>query len=348
MSTRVSYISGIPANEFPDRGKEVRPVAYIPYLSLTQGEMKLALMQRQAATLAKFYPELPEYRAAEKMLANALAAGVHNGIKWIGRVDDSLNAVARQIMIAENETAPASSALFARAAINSGIGDVIPVSARMQACLQAAGGNVQRIMKCYSAFEIEKILNSGLENAAHHTLYFKFRDNYTYPNRVEIKRLDHQKGIGGLAVVGDLPTSLMETWVNTAILQKNTTGGVGAVYADRAGFLLSPNPDQDWTRYQAGQPYVPPKPKLGIDPVTVTALATLVAAALGGAVSLLEQMRKNKAYAMAEARGYGTPAFSAGQSDWLAGDQTAPGQNNNTLLLLGAAAVAAVLMSEEN
>ncbi|MEZ4925568.1 MAG: hypothetical protein R3A50_04780 [Saprospiraceae bacterium] len=331
--TEIRTIHGIPGSGLLGRGRQAKTqAAYIPYLSMTAGEMRLAILQEQSKILAAAYPDQPEFKQAETMLSNALHAGVSTGFHISGSIQNGyLKAIAREVQKAVRQQKPASKiGIIGRSSLAKGIhiGEVIPVTDRLQKCLKDAGANPAKVMNCYSAAKIEEILNNGIEKSGHHVLYKNLKTSDNLPTDVRTKRLFHLSGIEGLAVAGDLDKSLMNDWVELAILRANTAGGVGAIGSREASLILG-------KRVGIGEPIS----------VTVLAIATLIGAALGGAASLLKELRSKKAYAMSEARGFGTSAFSGNPEDW--DESKLPDESNNdNLLLLGAGLAAYLIFSE--
>lgn len=356
--TRISTIHGIGADEYSDRGANIAIPDYVPYLSLTTGEMELYLAAQKAKALAQWYGnDAPQYAEAATMLQNALHAGVHGGYKFVGAVPDTLQNVARLIKKAEAQRRPASKAIFYRpnGAIK-GIGQtIIPYADREAACLKLAKTPAQAL-ECKKQYDIEKTVNDKMEPMAHHMLYKSLPSNYTLPTEVIVHRGYHRLGVEGIANVGKLTNyDLMYQWVETAILIKNAGKGVGPLGSLQSSFSLAPDPDQAWAEFLAKQGATPtgnnPKydkmnPKIngahvGIAPALIAALVTIISGAIGAAFSFLTEIRKTEILAMSEARGFGTPEFSAAQSQWLLGPGNQPGtagMSNTMWLLLAAGA----------
>ena len=327
--TEIRSIHGISGDEMTQRGLRYTPnarIAYLPYLSMTRGEMRLALLKQQADVYAAAYPEMPEYRKAATLIDNVLHKGVSRGVSFVGALDGKyLQAVAAEISRAVRAQAPASRAGFMlRNDIGTGIGDLIPVDDRLKACILAAKGNQFKISKCQTNAAIERILNGGVEKSGHHMLYKNLKTSDPLPAEVRTKRIFQQAGVEGLALSGEIQKSLMYDWVETAILKKNATGGVGPIGSRETSFVFGR------------------KEGIGVDPVTlIVAISGLIAAALGGAAALQKELRSQKAYAMSEAKGFGTASVSPDQADWLGGGTQS---GNSDLLLIGGAAVAAYLL----
>lgn len=385
--TQISEIHGpIPTNELPDRGRMVRGTApYIPYTSLTKGEMKLALLQEQASIYAAAFPENKQYRQAANMLDKALRAGVSNGVSFVGALHDPLlQQVALEITRAAKQTAPAArGGLLGRASLATGIQGIGEFKFDFDHdCVQFAtkatnkkyGFNndwkkyehalndsehrrYYREQKevCKIKIEIEKAVNSRITDASHHVLYYGL--NEAYPgikgSTVETKHLFHVGGIGGLANATETDASLMSTWSETSILRRNADGGVGPVGSIQSSFNLSPNYDAyaaSYAKWQKTRTYSNPNGgKIGepLTAIAVTKLVLAISSAIAAAAGLLKELNSRKAGAMSAAQAYGTPAFEAKSTDFNTPAGAGAGSDSNLLTfgLLGAAAY--FLLSDE-
>lgn len=365
--TRISTIHGIGADEFAGRSAMVSSQGYIPYLSLTVGEMELYLAAQRARILAQWYgSDAPQYAQAVQMIDNALNAGVHGGVRWMGAVPDELQGVARMITQVQRQTRPASRALFYRpGGMVRGIGAIIPVDQRKAECIKAADAStnsaielVKLIKKCEENFQVEKILNGALEKSSHHVLYKQMPAGYTVPNMVANKQLYHKTGVEGMAAVGDIVPSLMYGWTEVGVLSRNAQSPqIGPIGSIQSSVLLAPDPGKSWENLSmwantqnpkkiktmgiSGIGFVPLVPP--VDPVTAGINIVLaIAGALTVAAKLLNELRSAKAYAMNEAQGFGTSAFQADKTDWLIGannPDVTPGGVNPMWLLAGGAAL---------
>lgn len=330
--TDIRSIHGIPANELPNRGSMFGGTkTYIPYLSMTRGEMRLALMLQQAQVYAAAYPENPEYRRGVSLLSNALNAGVSRGVSFVGALEgDFLQNVAAEISRASKMQLPASKQGFlGRESLGHGIhigAPLIPYMDRLSECMKKAAGKPIEVAKCVTRAKIEQILNGGIDKSGHHMLYKNLKGSDNVPTEVTTKKIFQKSGVEGLAIAGTIDPSLMYDWVETAILQKNATGGVGPIGSRDTSFALGD------------------RPAIG-SVILITAITGLVVGALKGAAELLKQLRSEKSYAMAEAKGFGTSSISADTEDWTNGTAT-PGDNSN-MLLIGGAALAAYLLTQD-
>jgi len=359
--TRISYIHGIPANERAQRGLMVRKPAPLPYLQMTRGEVKLRLLEDRARLLAAAYPEVSAYRKAGDMLANALNAGVHQGIRFVGAIPDTLQSVAREIALAKNDTAPAAGVLYRNPATGVNTESLLNVNCLEWASKKAKGDPVAQtywVFKCRQQQRVDKIINDRIFNAAHHSLYHQLYDGVKYPNRVDAKRLLHMVSIEGFALASGLDPGIVQLWVENSIIGKNGTVGAGIYGSEASAIAISPTPDLTWAAYQAAKTGNTQANISGIGflPAAVIIIGA-VTAAITAAAQLLKQLQDAEILAMNEARGYGTKTFSAEESDWIGGappatdtgSDTGTGtSSDSTGLLIAGAAVAAYFLLNDN
>jgi len=359
--TKISYIHAIPAAENSDRGAAVQQARreYIPYLSLTEGEMRLELLRQRMQMFSAFYPDVPEYRRAVSLVDDVLKAGVHGGVSFIGAIPDELQQVARVIAQAVDQTRPAAGGeLLGRESIMNGIGEIIPTAdstLRRNNCIKKVNNSnlpykeqQAGVKKCETLFEIERIYNGYMERIGHHTVYNRITQGWPdTPDRVFTKLILHDAGIEGMANAAELSKNLISDWVENGVLAKNSAIGAGLIGSTTTSFYLSPDPELSLSKYLAWQQQRGGA-KIGIAPAVVVAIVGAITAVAGAAFQFLTEIQKQKAFAMSEAKGFGTSAYSAAQSDWPigAGNPTTGEQSNRTFTLLAAAAGAYFLLDE--
>lgn len=332
MPTGIYEIHGnVPQNELPDRGREIRGAApYIPYNSLTGGEMRLALLLEQANIYSAAFPENKEYQNASNMLYKALKSGVSNGVNFVGAIyNPLLQSVAKEISRASKNTrAAAKGGIIGRDSIASGLNGIGEDPFKFDFdhdCVQYAtkASNLKygaiigthnwqwwehnindsehrryyRAQKalCKTRIDIEKIVNGKILDASHHVLYYGL--NEAFPpiknSLVTTKHLFHIGGIQGLANATDVDTSLMGVWSETSILRKNSTVGVGTVGSIDSSFYLSPDPDTMGQQYAAWS-----KNRTGANIGQVPKVGSLVAitaliVAIGAAIKSAADMQRS-------------------------------------------------------
>lgn len=350
--TRISEVHGIPTNEYRDRGRDVKPLGYMPFLSLSVGQMRLALAEQRANTLAQFYgSDAPQYREAAAMLSNALHASMRGmPVHFMGAVADELQNVARLIVSAQKQTAPASTALPNVAPTMQSIGQIIPWQQRLLDCVKANKKNAGNLARCYRAANIEKIINDTLEPTSHHLLYKSMPANYSIPSDVSGKRHDHRLGVEGMAQVGKINAyALMYQWVENGVIASNASGGAGAIGSVQSSFYLAPDPELAWNKFQTSGVSSSDKWISGIgafDLSIVTAIVGLIKKALDWAFKFLSEIKKIELLALSEARGFGTPEFSASQRDWELSKENPEVNQQNQLLTLVALGLGVYLLAD--
>lgn len=359
--TKISYIQAIPTDEAADRGQSVQQLTrqYIPYLSLTAGEMRLELLRQRMQMFSRYYPDVKEYSRAVQMIDDVLKAGVHRGVSFIGAVPNELQNVARVIAQSVTQTQPAAGSLYGRDNTLSGIGAIIEVASsldRYHNCIRTVNAGPlkgdarqQALRQCQTTFDIERIYNEYLERIGHHTVYNRLGAAYPkLPTRVDTKRLLHDAGVEGMANAAALEKNLVSDWVENGVLAKNAAIGVGLLSSETTSFYLAPNPDAQLAEYLAFQKDRKGG-KIGVAPAAVAAIVTAIAAVVGAAFQFLTEIQRQKAYAMSQAQGFGTQAYSAAQSDWPTGPEnpTTGEQTSKAISILAAAAGAYMLLDDE-
>lgn len=367
--TKISYIQGIPQNEAHDRGNNTTGAGYIPYLSLTEGEMRLELLRQRMQLFSQYYPDVPEYRKAVSMIENVLHAGIHGGVSFMGSIPDEIQHVARVIAQAVGQTRPATGGQIIGRESISGIIPVGDSEARKKACLDTVRKTVfnllpnnfdpknfpqpniipQEAYDCWTNFEIEQLYNDYLEKIGLHTVYNRISQSYSKtPSRVFTKSILHDSGISGLANVANINYSLISDWMENGVMQKNALLGLGPIGSVPASFYLSSDPEKNLAAYNAWFNQWQKDRPGGIGFISLQNIQTIAAAivaVIGVAFAFLTSLKKYKAYALNEAKGFGTDAFAAYQSDWIAGqDNPTTGEKNNQTLTLLAAATGAYLV----
>lgn len=263
--TEIRTIQGIPQAEMADRGKYVSSNApFIPYLQMTQGEFRLALLQDQAQVLAAIYPEVPGFKKAATMYENALNAGISRGVSFVGAIHGaSEQQAAQNILSASKMIRPAAKQFIGRHSLIAGvrIGEEPTYTGNFDHdCVQYATkeanarfkrdrswswwknspvgfgpSNTERAFwqakkaECETKVAIETILNDNMVGTSHHLVYKNLGDSFRpiLGTQVLTKKILHYAGIGGLSNVAGININLMDAWAEAAIIRKNATIGAG-------------------------------------------------------------------------------------------------------------------------
>ena len=174
MSTNLTYIHGIPQNEWAERSLEVPRANYINYGQLTEGDRKIRPSMEQANLLAAFYPEVKQYREIADSLRTALYSGIHGPAGE--RLDFKAAAYARKLISnARNKRGPAAKLLLDRVSALQGPDEpILPKTA--QSCGRPPGKilgvfNTKKQKEweaCMDQALYQNLLNKKLEDSAHH------------------------------------------------------------------------------------------------------------------------------------------------------------------------------------
>ena len=402
--TKIAYVHGpagtstgkkkgksVPTDEVRQRAVAV-PVqgAYIPYNSLTKGEMHLALMLQQAKILNEYYRQ-PQYAEAVKLLQNTLYSGVHGvGNAYIGAADTpTLQSVARAINAARRDTRPASggSIIGRSGGLDSGvhIGDpVIPYEKRQSECLARAGANPGSIARCRMRFDLEKILNDGMEKSGLYLAYGFLPDSSAYPGLATTKTHEAIIAQQELSRVGEFSQDLVQQWLNVGMMRNNSTVAKIQPYdwvqtnsflmtlpqaaTDEIQAILSKygnlkaqkmgGVDINIVRKEIASQILAvikkyKQPAIG-EPITIAlAIIGAIVSLLGGVSQFAKELRTQKQDAFAATRGFGTRAFGPDEGDWdgdgIPNEQddtpgSAPSSVGISPLVIGGAALAAYLL----
>lgn len=355
--TEINSIHGIPVSEFPDRGRLVSSKApYIPYTSLTKGEMNLAMLYDQASVFAAAFPEFQDYKKARDMYRNALYSGVSAGVSFVGALyDPILQQAARNIARASRQTAPAARIITNRTSLADGvnIGEAPIYTANFDHdCVQYATkaankkfgtnhswqhwkavpfGPQKKYWKeqkslCETRVAIEQIMNDHMVNTSPHMLYKSMSEEFrpTLGTMMIFKKLLHFAGVGSLGIVSEVDTTLMDYWVETGLLRNNAASGVGPLGSISSSISISPDPEKMAWEYGEFQKKRDGSTKInGIgEPVTITvagitALVTAIGTAIANAAKFQQQLNAKKQGALSQVQGWGTAALEAKKSDFL-------------------------------
>jgi len=242
--TRISQMNGLTPSPFVPTSAIVQD--YVPYLGLTEGEMRLWLLRNQALTYRQLYPEYDVYKKAYSMLENALHNNVSAGVRFIGAIPNELQVVARAIDQASRQTAPTNRGGLITRIGPSAIGDIVQTNIPDANCRQYATRITNMELKAKFKIELSTINWKRLKAAAWipGTIALNLTKNFSaakWYQKWENNRLkcENQKAIEGIlngfvtngshhVVYKEMPN---ETYVPTLVRAKtvNHQGGVAGL-----------------------------------------------------------------------------------------------------------------------
>ncbi|NUO01006.1 MAG: hypothetical protein HUU01_10370 [Saprospiraceae bacterium] len=337
--TEVTYLHGIPANEYRDRGKRVGAQPFLNYGQMTVGETRLALASEQAKILAAYYPEMKEFAVGAQELDNLLYKGLHQGI-YLGLSAPAF--VRRAVGQARGKTQPEGGGILQRRA---SVGNLIPFEdcdALMTATQDPWAQHEEYIYteNAQSLFCRERngeiqILNQHLEKSAHHLLYEYVTNANTVPGIVATKHVLHRNAVSKVGQLFVFDRANLVLWLRNGVMRNNALNGAPP--------------------YQPEVTINALKPGAGVgEPITLAAITGIITAIIGAVsatVALLKALKAAKEQEIKTvAQGIGTPTFGPEQGDWKnwAGSSqpgaTPEGEGGKDLesylpLLLGGAAI---------
>lgn len=350
--TKISYISGIPQDEWADRGAKVPDQNFINYTALTEGELNLALLNEQLNILSNYYPEIKDFSAGKTMIDNALYKGIHGAPPAFGILSPELQKVAKAITKARKKTSAATGRyIFGRK--SSKMGGVEDPLVPLNECWKILEnvepndpnwGSAQAAYKaCQDDNKYRPILNTHLEKSSHHLLYefTKAQELSVYPTQVVVKATLHKAGTSTLHKVTNLSSENIRLWMRNGIMRTNAKKGTEPYQPEQTIQILAEN---------AGE-------GIGVLPIAViVAIITAIAAAATAAAQLISSIKSSNpadAYKFQEVQGIGTGAFGPENGDWYGyqpggnggGDQPATDEFSKMALPLAIGAGALLLLN---
>lgn len=313
--TQISYIAGIGADEFKDRGLLIPERNVVNYTAMTDGEMKLTLLAEQVNMLAAFAPEDKDLQKAKNILVDALYKGVHRTPLPGGIHTGTLATVVSAIRQAQRNTRPAAGKIFGRVnGIGQGIGDPLVPMADCTTSFWDDSSNgwiVGDDPECMKLNKIKKILNDNLEKSSHHILYeFVKNPNATTPT-VAAKSLNHRSVNATLSQISKVNNTNMISWVRNGIIRNNAIQGAGAIQPEKTIEIFK-------EKHAVS----------GIGAFPIVAIIAAIAAAITATAQLvasLKQQDPQQAALWNQFQGIGTGVFGPEGEDWQGWQKIPPG-----------------------
>lgn len=325
--TTVSYIHGIPQDEFADRGREVPVQKYINAGAMTDGELKMALLREQLQIFAAFYPEVEAYREGERLIVSVLEQGLHS-ISYLppgGPVE-----VKRAINLARRKNRPAVGALTVPRT-SAGLAGLIPTEdctqyMRQYIDPQDYSGTVTyqhtpESWACEQRNEEVQALNLHLEPSAHHLLYEYVQQPGSQPGSVQTKRVLHRNAISSLAEIMEFDRDNMALWVRNGVIRNNASKGTQPFQPEQTIDIMRTEVPA-WraaTGAQVNGPFLAALPAI-LQAVTAAIVAT------GTLISVLQAAKQ--ARLRNTAQGIGSRTFGPEAADWEGGPTGGGGATN--------------------
>lgn len=332
--TKVSYIHGIPKSEWQDRGANVPAPSFLDFHNMTEGELKLNLLREQLSILNGFYPEVEQYREGEQVLSDTLKDGLHKKTFAISGTGPVRQYVNKAIAEVRQMGQPAAKMWRKQTAIGDPIIDIDNCDQYAIIEEDEFGrylSNPVEYNECLKQNEYKKILNSKLEDSAHHILYTFVSNPNLQPATVAAKTVNHRGVVALWHDITGISTDNLQLWIRNGVMRSNAKKGAEPLQPELTIDVLKEGSSTS----------------VGIAPALLAALPAIISAiaAAVSATALLISSLQNKDRLKFESSfdGIGLPPFGPEQMDWqLGGGVVAPGGNgqgnDNTLLYLALAA----------
>ncbi|MEO0627948.1 MAG: hypothetical protein AAFY91_13220, partial [Bacteroidota bacterium] len=300
--SRISYIRGhVPTGEYRDRAANIGTKPFIPAVGLTDGQLGAMLLHRQLNILARYYPDIPDYRIARDAVAEALKSGVHPA---------DINSGGSDFVRAINRKLKGYKIKRRKVGINGGdeMGNFLiqhylaggtdtPEEYEHQRLCAAAynaefGTNYNRVNDarrrdrediyeyCRGIENNIKALNRHVDDGSHHLLY-EWATNDA-PTLVKTKQILHSNAISSFAGIISASRSNMRAWFRTGILEKNAQGGQYEPIGPEGTYAKIAD---HWSR--------PESASVG-EPVTITVIVGAIIAAATAVSQLIDNLNAQK------------------------------------------------------
>jgi len=321
--TKVTYIHGIPrppADEWKDRGREVKKPLFLNYGIMTDGEMKLALIQEQTRILESFYPEVKELKEASQLFEKALKDGLHDisylpgyGAGW-----------ARQAVKASTKMMRPAAGFFTVRRQN-GLGGLIPLEDCQKYMREVYNDYAQydqvsyettgESILCEEKNKEIRMLNEHLEPSSHHLLYEYLERPGAAPGVVAAKYALQRNAVSSLSSLLEFNRDNMRLWLRNGVMRNNARFGAEPFQPEltidilRTEVPLAEGMKRDSLSNSVSAPF------------TLAALAIVIkaiAAAVAATVGLIAAMKAAKAQQLRNtAQGIGNRTFGPEDLDWM-------------------------------
>lgn len=357
--TQIKYLHGAgpailgqakptPAERFADAPKIGTPKSFIDYSNLTEGQLTLRLLDEQIKILSNYYGDpVGNYQKARNILfLNSKNLHSISGIS--GPVDTQFYNLLHYIEYAKERSKPAGiqgsqingftedrAALLAECKyIQDSFDGFLEARARGKSTPRRRDGKIWDFNelkslndKCRDQVFFLDLFNQHLEGSAPHVLYEFIPDSElnTLPGTANFKANNHRLANSSMARYSQLDRLNLVLWERNGIMRTAANKG-----------LKNISPEAFIAEWRKGKNNITGA-HIG---VPFALLAPIIIAALGVASKLLDLIQIKKAAFASEVKGYGSPQFGPGDTDFLNDDSS----SGLTDILPYAAAGAAALL----
>jgi hypothetical protein len=323
--TIAAYIEGINTEQSIDSAVQISAVN-IPYQQLTDGELSIALAERQYNLYATKYPEM---KAKADFLKQVLSSSLSGQEITLTTDRQLINWVRRKL----SDNTPAIGAHY-----NSRIGIIETYEEYKQIeyakCqeIKSRWSNTpwirfaerNRLRKeweqCFKSAQYVSLVNDKLEESGPHLLYhFKGRKS-TVP--IQTKRVLHNIALDNYSGITGLSKENLSLWIRNGIIAQNLSNGAGSKNPENTiNYML------DNVRDGIGDPIV-----------IVGIIISIFKLALAASQAIIARMNEQDRLKMlANTQGFESESFGPQRDDFLGN-----GQADILPLLLGGAAIFAL------
>lgn len=354
--SQVSYIRGhIPMDERLDRAANIGTKSYVPAVGVTDGQLGAVLLHRQLNILAKYYPEIKDYKVAADAVVDALSKGVHEadlkqgGSNFYRAINKKISSfkLKRRASLSGGERLTNT---VIQHYLSGGTGSPFDGLDFKSMCMEAYNsqfgtnfnnwnnlGSKRIVVPVYCQDQVDLVtnLNDYLDPSGHHLLYEWAPANP--PGDVSAKRILHRNAVAAFAGIINATRSNMAAWFRSGVMLTNAERGAEPVSPEESYNLLK----AAWSE----------APSVGAPPVAVIIIGA-VTAAIGATTTLIQSLKADQQNRLrSQAQGIGFPSYGPEGTDFpfdgTAGSLVG-GNSMLPLILLGGGAVLLLTSSSKD
>jgi hypothetical protein len=329
--TRVTYIHGIPQDEWFQRSRQVESQPYFNYGQMTDGELKLSLILEQLKILNRFYPEQQQYQTDIEVLQNILHRGLHESTPFLSKGSKELRDAVKSSL---RKVRPAAG-VFTGSNRKRGLSGLIPTEDCTQYMREVINPYAQydeityedtaESILCQERNAEIRLMNQQLEPSSHHLLYEYLQNPNAEPAVVATKFTLHRNAVSKIAELHEFDRENMSLWLRNGVMRNNANRGISPFPPEETIQIMRTeipekraNSIVRRTRGSSAGDGLRGRPKLGGPflvalPAILQALGAAVAAT-AVLVSSLKAAKRNEIRNVAQ--GIGTSTFGPEEMDW--------------------------------